>query len=788
MAWPTPDQYYAALQSPGFSFSDPQISAGTVTCDCRGPKGAAGNFAIVYEFHAGGKHIAVRCFLRGMSERRDRYQHLTNWLNSHPVASYVEFEYQERGILVGGNWYPIVKMGWADGPVLDAFVRDNLHNPSTLLQLADRWRLVVKDLGQAGVAHGDLQHANVIVTSPTQLRLVDYDGAFVPPLKGEKAIEVGHPNYQHPRREGNPSYFDQTLDNFAALVIYLSLRALAVDPALWSFHSGENLILCRRDYEDPYSSQVLERLRQMQSQEVRLLVEQLTTCCQLNPQLVPPLERLLSGTARLPSLPRRPAVAPHAPRQDSPSTRGQVVRTRTTPLTNTSASSLAQRGAMPSAPVTSTQQSASNSARGVQQVPTSQVAPTKTLNAGSTGLPIRTIPGKGHPNVSPTAAVHSRKRRGSRVLIALCTGAVFSWYLVSVLICEYFSFPYMSGAESLHFTLALVGAWVVGGVIVYLGLRRVRVWRQVILILLVAGSVLGLQFLALDPLEPYYSYRWFDVNSSGVVACVKGSPFSLSIWLPDGTRRDLDVNANHGVAWSPDGLRLAYATHQSAGLHIYSVGTDQTVTVPSLSTWRGCSSPTWHPSGQELAFISGRAIYRIPLPDGKPLLLFESDSDISGLDWSPDGKRIALAKDFQGNSEICVLSLISGGVERLTRNDLWDAAPCWSPDGTEIAYVHFVARNGNGIDSRKLGECWNEDIWMMRADGAQQRQLAHDTTEHSGRLWVNESQPVWSSGDQSVYFISIEDYWGIFRVSTGGGTPQLVRQLQKRNPAEPARG
>jgi hypothetical protein len=60
-------------------------------------------------------------------------------------------------------------------------------------------------LREAGVAHGDLQHGNVLLVPATDtdrlsLKLVDYDGMFVPALTGAQTGEVGHPAYQHPQR------------------------------------------------------------------------------------------------------------------------------------------------------------------------------------------------------------------------------------------------------------------------------------------------------------------------------------------------------------------------------------------------------------------------------------------------------------------------------------------------------------------------------------------------------------------------------------------------------------
>jgi hypothetical protein len=89
---------------------------------------------------------------------------------------------------------------------------------------------MIKTLQQASVAHGDLQHGNVFVVGE-ELRLVDYDGMYVPSLTGKTSHEIGHRNYQHPHRTERD--FGPHLDTFSAWVIYASLIVPAIDSTLW---------------------------------------------------------------------------------------------------------------------------------------------------------------------------------------------------------------------------------------------------------------------------------------------------------------------------------------------------------------------------------------------------------------------------------------------------------------------------------------------------------------------------------------------------------------------------
>jgi hypothetical protein len=113
--------------------------------------------------------------------------------------------------------------------------------------LAAKFALMVKDLSVLGVAHGDLQHGNLLVTPGGELKLIDYDGMYVPGLAQLGACEIGHVNYQSPAR--TMSSWGPYLDNFSAWIIYASLIALAIDPGLWPIlhNDGDEALIFHKD-------------------------------------------------------------------------------------------------------------------------------------------------------------------------------------------------------------------------------------------------------------------------------------------------------------------------------------------------------------------------------------------------------------------------------------------------------------------------------------------------------------------------------------------------------------
>ena len=290
MGWPTPQDYNEAVQNPKIAFADSELQMGRPELTPLGlPRSITGNFASVYKLQCPQRMWAVRCFLRQFEDHERRYTAISEHLIGLRLPYTVGFTFLRDGIRVRGRWYPMLKMEWVQGESLSAFIERHLGNRSTLLSLARRWVEMVKVLQQASIAHGDLQHGNVRVVNG-ELRLIDYDGMWVPALSGERSHEVGHPNYQHPRRTG--SDFGCYLDNFSAWVIYVSLIALATDPGLWKQFGGgdESLLFRRRDFEQPEASDVLRALERHRDEQIRSAIALFKSLLYLGPRDVPSLD------------------------------------------------------------------------------------------------------------------------------------------------------------------------------------------------------------------------------------------------------------------------------------------------------------------------------------------------------------------------------------------------------------------------------------------------------------------------------------------------------------------
>ncbi len=447
--WPGITDFTEAVQNPGLCFKGTDLESGQVSRNQRGlPLVFSGAFACVYPFSVANRTYAVRCFTREVSDQQSRYGALSNYLLNVLPPSFVHFEYLEHGICLRGDWYPIVRMEWVEGELLSRFVESRLDQPDTLRRVAAQWRGgPAASLRGLRIAHNDLQHGNVMVQADGSIRLVDYDGMYLPEFRGERSPELGHKNYQHPQRSAE--HYDENVDNFPSLVIYLSLLAIAADPGLWGFHDEDNLIFTRRDYADPAQSEVFGRLKGSSDQAVAKLAERLEEYCGLPLEKVPDLETVLQDIP--------PSVAASSP--------------PVAPVT-------AQVSPAPSAVSDTT----GNSYRQTLQAPRPAPAPySPQQTRPRPAAPSAAAPTAGRPHITPGPAAPPRTARAA--------GTPTLSFLESV--SESFS-EFVSGVESnwLRWLLGGMGAMFVGWMIhteAFLSLVNV--------LLLITGVVAALIFI-----------------------------------------------------------------------------------------------------------------------------------------------------------------------------------------------------------------------------------------------------------------------------------------------------
>ena len=283
-------------------FTVPKLQAAEFVWDSLGPTLARGSSAVVFQASVEGKPHALRCYIRNDASSRDRYSALDAYLAAHDLSPYVSgTTWLDGAIQVNRAAWPVLTMDWIDGRTLNEYV-DFLvvsSNAAALTTLAAKWRGLVALLQSSEFAHGDLQHGNVMVDQEGRLRLVDFDGVWIPQLAGQAPpTEFGHPNYQHPLQH----VWSRWLDTFSALVIYLSLVALGKDPGLWlALYNSKNLLFAKNDFFPPFKTEAWKQLASLGDPQVDELVRRLQECCDPNWVSTKSLEMTLDQQAVTPA-------------------------------------------------------------------------------------------------------------------------------------------------------------------------------------------------------------------------------------------------------------------------------------------------------------------------------------------------------------------------------------------------------------------------------------------------------------------------------------------------------
>jgi len=234
---------------------------------------SSGNFAVVFKMYDPKKckYYALKCFHRDQEGRMQNYQKISEELNrelsridfgTQNISSnyLVHVQYYEKELYVDINsatsLFPVLLMEWVDGITLDKCILQNINNTKLLHAIAYRFSRLARWLLTQRFAHGDLKPDNILVTKDYRLVLVDYDGMFVPSMKGQQSKELGSPNFRHPMR--SECDFNEHIDDFPIVSIILSLKAISLNPHLFShFITGDKFLFEEKDYVSMSNNKIL---------------------------------------------------------------------------------------------------------------------------------------------------------------------------------------------------------------------------------------------------------------------------------------------------------------------------------------------------------------------------------------------------------------------------------------------------------------------------------------------------------------------------------------------------
>ena len=267
MQYPLISEYVKAIQDAGDNLE--QLAHLTPVLDDHGePYRSSGAFAVVFKMQdkSTGKYYALKCFTEEQEGRADAYRQIADELDLLDSPYITSVKYMEKELFVDSQCeedeFPVLLMDWVDGETMEAYIAANYHNQSAMSMLCYRFGKMAAWLRSQSFAHGDVKPDNIIIRPDGSLSLVDYDGMFVPSMKGSKSPTIGTKDFSHPLRAMDD--FDETIDDFSLASIALSLKAISMNSTLLdTYGASDRLLFSENDYRNPSSSKVISALQEL---------------------------------------------------------------------------------------------------------------------------------------------------------------------------------------------------------------------------------------------------------------------------------------------------------------------------------------------------------------------------------------------------------------------------------------------------------------------------------------------------------------------------------------------
>ena len=267
MQYPLISEYVKAIQDAGDNLE--QLAHLTPVLDDHGePYRSSGAFAVVFKMQdkSSGKYYALKCFTEEQQGRAEAYRQIADELDLLDSTYITSVKYMEKELFVDSQCeedeFPVLLMDWVEGETMEAYIAANYHNQSAMSMLCYRFGKMAAWLRTQSFAHGDIKPDNIIVRPDGSLTLVDYDGMFVPSMKGSQSPTIGTRDFSHPLRTVDD--FDETIDDFSLASIALSLKAISMNSTLLdTYGASDRLLFSENDYRNPSNSKVISALQEL---------------------------------------------------------------------------------------------------------------------------------------------------------------------------------------------------------------------------------------------------------------------------------------------------------------------------------------------------------------------------------------------------------------------------------------------------------------------------------------------------------------------------------------------
>jgi serine/threonine protein kinase len=271
MQYPLISEYVKAIQDASDNLGE--LAHLVPVLDDHGePYRSSGAFAVVFKMkdEQTGKCYALKCFTEEQEGRAEAYRQIADELEMVDSPYITSVKYMEKELFVDSQCeedeFPVLLMDWVDGETMETYIAANYQNQSAMLMLCYRFGKMAAWLRTQSFSHGDIKPDNIIVRPDGSLTLVDYDGMFVPSMKGNQSPTIGTRDFSHPLRTVDD--FDETIDDFSLASIALSLKAISMKSTLLDIYgASDRLLFSENDYRNPSNSKVISALQELMCDE-----------------------------------------------------------------------------------------------------------------------------------------------------------------------------------------------------------------------------------------------------------------------------------------------------------------------------------------------------------------------------------------------------------------------------------------------------------------------------------------------------------------------------------------
>lgn len=271
MQYPLISEYMAAIRDAHDNLD--QLSHLVPVMDKYGePYRSCGAFAVVFKMQdeQTGKCYALKCFTEEQEGRAEAYRQIAEELEFVDSPYVTSVKYLEKELFVDSSCdddeFPVLLMDWVEGDTMEAYIAANNGDSHAMSMLCYRFCKLAAWLRSQPFAHGDIKPDNIMVRPDGTLTLVDYDGMFVPAMKGQPSPTIGTKDFSHPLRTIDD--FDETIDDFALASIALSLKAISLDASLLEqYGAPDRLLFSATDYLNLSTSKAFAALQGLLTDE-----------------------------------------------------------------------------------------------------------------------------------------------------------------------------------------------------------------------------------------------------------------------------------------------------------------------------------------------------------------------------------------------------------------------------------------------------------------------------------------------------------------------------------------